>query len=258
MQSLFTRFSDSIGHLFSGNTREDIIDSSSKTVRSDYINATIADLYLNAWATDFRKSWGRLIFGAFGRFPVIFNIPDSSRYTANGKMYELVDDVWLRQNLYCYEQIIPLNLQSKRKEYMKEDLNRYFGYLYGTTVHVEQKKIECYKIVRIGSLAKIKSKGGSCITYGSDKKNTVTVFKDTDLTTPLRAMCYSIFPNEATIVSDETHYTGNVDISYPKNLNNVADFRKILNAYGLDIVKSEIFLPFLVFDEKQNELKKAE
>src|SRR5690606_37565492 len=64
---------------------------------------------------------------------------------------------WSRQNLYSYEYIFPSAHAPRAHEYMKADLDRFFGY----DVRMEKRKVECFLLKTTGTQhQRLQTKGG--------------------------------------------------------------------------------------------------
>jgi thiol-disulfide isomerase/thioredoxin len=252
--SMVLKFSDEIGAPSNTNIVENKIDSFTKTIRNTYANSTILNLYI--YSTKKYLDDPKVMFGR----RTILLVNDTSQYSDEQGWYGGVQtDRTIRKSRFSYEQIVPIsfskNLQSK---YMLEDLNRFFSVFTGVEGKIEKRKINCYLLIRTSKEDKIKTQGlKSRIEYlnnnGNDSCSIINYnFVGFEVRNILRTMAIFAGLTNNDILIDETGYTGHVDLMLPaaSHAENINQFRKTLQQYGLDIIKGEREISMLVLEEK--------
>lgn len=145
---------------------------------------------------------------------------------------------------YCYEFMLPEAVP--RKEFFKfmlEDLNHYFN----TYAVVEKRLVPCWTLVRINNGDKrLETIGGEVAGAFTGKISNLPV---SYLVRYLNTF-YQVEP-----IIDETGFTKNIDmiLDFDRNINKYPDIigiRKVLQLYGLDLVKTERELDVLVIKDK--------
>lgn len=165
---------------------------------------------------------------------------------------------------YCYEQVTPLSMtEEKRRQYMVEDLNRYFSTNLGTVVNIEQRETACYILVRTSSIDRVKMTNEKAsfqvtnVVYeGSKAKQYVAI----DLVSALNQIIHSnqhlanlLQENKKHerpwLIANETGWDGsrNIDITLPaEGLLTIGDLRKVLKQYDLDLIEGKRTFDFIV------------
>jgi hypothetical protein len=262
--SFFTAHNNEYAALTGGRV-EGIKDSAFGTIRNTFVNREAIELYAALFKESLQNFTNKVIL--YNGPPTLgfsFFVKDTLRYTfefnALHKEKELTDKDFVKSRV-CYEQITPINLTNKeRKEYMLEDLNRYFGALYGAKGGLEKIKIPCFVLVRTTKEDKLATQ-----TKGSDYKIEPITERGMRLVRyhnrPLKECIASALrqmmanpQNTFTLLLDETEYKNNVDIVLPveQELGD-APFEKIresLAPYGLDIIQTEREMEMVVIREK--------
>ncbi|MBN8836340.1 MAG: TlpA family protein disulfide reductase [Sphingobacteriia bacterium] len=157
-----------------------IIDSITNTQSRYFINQDLLYLYEQALSGTWKIPSDVLycalpFYNGGGGLAVFSKGVDTANYSSREELTgRRSTDKDLRKSEYCYEQVVPLDLPDKKKrQYMLEDLNRYFEQRLGTTVVVEKRKIPCYVLVRLAAEDKISSPAGS-----SDESGVSVLEKD--------------------------------------------------------------------------------
>lgn len=249
-----------------GDKIEALIDSNSRTVRSTYINREILDLYTTAYENILKNDISNLVFSKncyenhsldFFSFLVkdttkytfeFIRMDNKSKYGANNN-----DSNYIKSK-FCYEQIIPIGKnENEFKEIMLENLNQYFGYLYNLKVSVEERIIPCYLVVNklknikhISTPGKLDSvfyvKGVKMIRhYNSNLKYTIRwALLDT---------FYKVTGNQKMFIFDETGIKDDIDfdLTDSASIHSIEDLRKSLQINGLDIIKGNKKIKYIVF-----------
>lgn len=253
--SAFSGFDDKSAPYF-GRSITNQVDSATHTIRNSFLNTDILKLY--QFAVKETLDDQRIMAGT----RVIISVADTSMYTTDRKYFTRhLTDRDYRKCQFSYEQITPLGLsETLRKQYMLEDLNRYFNNLKGVKATVEEKKMHCYVLVRTSSVDKIKARGDFAAperTVVNGKKR--ILYRGATLRNYFGLPGGDIgFINKKFfapnyILLDETAYNDKIDIELPDPYdtnNNFEDLRKALQEYDLDIVKQERKVKMLVIQEK--------
>jgi hypothetical protein len=191
---------------------------------------------------------------------------DSSHYSASklGPNYLRNEDDII-PGKYCYEQVTPLSMsEEQRRQYMVEDLNRYFGASFGTIVNLEQRETACYTLVRTSSLDKAKMVNEKApfqvtnVVYeGSNAKHYVAIGLASALSQTIRSnkhLANLLQENKMHempwLITNETGWDGfrDIEITLPvEGLNTIADLRKALKKYDLDLIEGKRIFDFIVF-----------
>ncbi|TWI20346.1 TlpA family protein disulfide reductase [Sphingobacterium siyangense] len=145
-----------------------------------------------------------------------------------------------KSNFYNYELIIPEEKADSLYYYMLADLNRYSEY----TGTIEKRMVDCLVLVRTSKQDKLKSKGGQ-------QKNTFPASPSILINQKIEAMLNLISDeNFITLpIVDETGYNDNVDIEV-SDIKNLANFKKELNRYDLDLIPAKRSLNMFVIKDK--------
>lgn len=195
-------------------------------------NKTIKSLYITAL-------FGNAL-GTINANIVSVEIPDSSlSYLVNGKNPTLIDtvfeeSVWKRQQRYSYEIKVPSTLARQRFQLMLNELNNYFGSLYGIEGVVEKRNRKCLALVSISDTISIMSKGGkpgvSENRFYLKVQNSRINYLIAHLIKPLQ-----LYPP----IVDETNLTQKIDIELKCDLTNLSSVNLELKKYGLQLIEKE-------------------
>jgi thiol-disulfide isomerase/thioredoxin len=257
--SIITNYIDSLGNEGGGPILLDQMDSAAQTVRNTYINCDLLTLYQLA-SNDLIEveNSPRMIAGE----RLMLLVKDTLQYSSDRMYYKgkMTDDVFVRSK-FCYEQIRPIRLSAiELKQYMLQDLNQYFGVLYGTSGKIERRRIPCWILIRSSISDKLQHTAAGKVRKvsqrGNEKKmnqNEGEEFKE------VISSFFRVLPrvtknilSHGDIIIDETGYSGKVDMIFPswEDLKNVDDVKKALRKYNLDLVQGERELNVLVIEEK--------
>ncbi|MBL0744846.1 TlpA family protein disulfide reductase [Chryseolinea lacunae] len=213
-QSLLT------GYLEGVQPRYDIIrDREGRITRVSMPNAWIQFMFALAWSDDTRY---------FNRSRIVLEVkhPENVVSSAQGEAFR----AWLKNNSWCYELIVPPHLSTHVFEIMRQDMTRLFPQYQAV---VEKRAVPTLALVRTSAVDKIKSRGSvaenSDDGFGLSFTNAGVGFLVTQLNYYLQHLKIPVI--------DNTGYTGNVDIKLDATLSNVADIRRALAAYDLDLVE---------------------
>lgn len=249
--SFFSNFSDDLGEAW-GNNIINVWDSVSGTIRNTFANTQALDLYEHAASIAVGDS--NILSGR--RIVLLTN--DTSRYTDDQNWYSGPrTDKGQRKCRFCYEQVTPASLpNATRLQYMLNDLNRYFGIMYGTEGKIEKRKISCWTLIRTSNQDKVSSSiaGAEGIEFIDQKGVTMNHYSNYTLKQLFESLIQSnnkLF-SATDIIVNETGLTNKVDITLPdpaKYIQNIENLKSALNKYDLDIVRSEKEISLLVIKE---------
>lgn len=235
---------------------EGMIDSSQNTIRNTYVNVDAIELYRIALRDLIKESWKKNLVGIGNMWEgVKLMTSDTTRYTTHNTDFVTTDSTF-RKNTLCYEQILSLKVSKKKqKQYLLEDLNRYYGALYGAEGEIERREVLCWAVVRNSDSDKLQTKSKSnSYKYTTVIRNGKTFinYQNTDLADPLSIVFNYLFKDSLTIVIDETNYTDKVDIELPalKEIETIVDIKNALRKYDLDIILVKRQFDFIVIKEK--------
>ena len=151
---------------------------------------------------------------------------------------------WQAKNSYCYELIVPDPLKNELFNVAVNDLERLFPQYQAS---VKPQAQMCMVLVRTSETDKMKSKGGSPVAdfnpFGFKLQN----FPLARLTAQLNVIYMQKSPFW---ISDETGYTGPVDIAVSADLSSFDALNKALEPYGLKYVQKSIMVDKLIIDDK--------
>jgi len=157
---------------------------------------------------------------------------------------------WFNENGFNYELQVPRLMEMRQKKFdiMAEDLNRYFGALYGINGKIEKRKVKCLVMIRTSNEEKLKTQGVVAermgTQFGWSLKNVPLEVLINDLRRPLQ-----MFPP----LVDETAYTGNIDIELNCNLSKLDELNRELGRYGLQLIEAEREIDMIVIKSIQNQ-----
>jgi thiol-disulfide isomerase/thioredoxin len=207
-----------------------IVDSGRQTVRLSRSNSTIIQLFTNA-ITHIRGQMDLQndpVLG-FGK-QIILEVRDSANYFFSKSLLKYRED-WMNAHSFCYEEVIPLDRFDHLYDFMLSDLTRYF-HIKGSVV---KKKMNCYALVRIDSMDRIKSTGNKILDYDSFDSS-MTQLYHFNITHLIRLMNVAN-KHMPFLFVDETNYKLPVDMEIKSRLDDIVSLRKELKEkYGLDLI----------------------
>jgi thiol-disulfide isomerase/thioredoxin len=185
------------------------------------------------------------------RNTVILKVPDRSRYLFPKNKADIEE--WMTKNTYCYDLLVPPSESAHLYQFMQQDLERYFG----VRVTIEKRKVQSLELVRAGRDDKLKTKGGNPglvdFTKGGkfiwNYRNKPFHYVFMGIKNYLES---NLCPEP---LVDKTGYKGNVDIEFDVNIfrrHNLAEMRKALLKYGLDIRLRKVKMPVLVIEAEKD------
>ncbi|MBB2146804.1 redoxin family protein [Pedobacter sp. LMG 31464] len=255
--SIITSYSpdlaDPLGKIF-----ENRIDSLAGTIRNSLINFRLVDLYQYAFS-DHLKYFNKINLNANRTNQIVLFVKDTLNYSIAFKDFNKLTDLDLQKSSYSYESILPQKTpNSVRKEYMLQDLNRYFSYKLGAFGELKKIDVKCLVLIRTSNVDKLKA-----INTTRDVRDTLIenkafrIYKGCEMREVIRT---TIFDDENNpllkdrILLDETFYQGKIDMIMPIILSKqhitLDDLRKSLIKYDLDIVEKTRLVERIVISEK--------
>ncbi|MES2329675.1 MAG: TlpA disulfide reductase family protein [Bacteroidota bacterium] len=208
-------------------------DSSKGLVRMYRPNNSIFSLYQEA-------------FKVMRKYPrVLFEVKNWGAFKSPGID---VTDTWLEKNMFSYELCVPEKEESQMGIFMQQDLNRFFGGLYGIEGTIEKRKIKSFVLIQTKE-GLLKTNGEKSNYRNSDGLKVYTNYTFGDFSNSLKESLEDMTRPIAFI--DETGFTGNVDIQFKGDMRSLQNVRNQLQQYGLDIIESEREIEVLVIKDKK-------
>lgn len=228
------------------------VDILNNTSRNTFINWTILELFHEAFKEQkvLSSTKSKYIFNPFYRG--MLEVKDSLRYS-NSYGREIVDTAYVK-SMFCYEQNYPLHISADSAQgMMAEDLNTYFGKLYGTYGRMEKRSLPCYVIV------KSSGKNYNRLLSRSEDYKETRLMKNGKNFIKYQAISFTdIFDynlrkkldTSKTMLINESGIKGDtkIDIDLPVNAS-LTDIKQVLRAYGLDIIERNTEVELLVISD---------
>lgn len=253
--SFFTKYNDDFANAGAKCYIEKKMDSISGVLRNCYVNMSVLELYDMALKRQVRKMQVNDIYTGNEWPRYLLLVKDTTRYTTSFIPGLEITDLDYRKCSFTYEQILPMNVhEHEAREYMLQDLNRFFGALYGVEGRIEKRKIFCYVLVRTSEQDKLnKAKTNSLAVIDQNNKK-LKHYIDRGLKSVLNSISLSIFKENRNIFLDETGYSGKVNMLLPdsKEIHSLEDLRNALKPYDLDVLKQEREIEMVVIKENDD------
>lgn len=243
---------------YAGGYTDTIIDANLNTVRSTYINQTILNLYVRAFDETFARNSKRLIFQRnSGIWPFLsLYVNDTMRYTDIHKSALHRTDQDFIKSRYCYEQVVPATMtEEKRKAYMLEQLNDYFGKAYDVQGNLEKRTLSYYAVVKLSTARKlsVQAKRTSGLKKSTNGETTDKMF-NSSLPSAIRAVLS--FNQADILLLDESGLNGKVNIILPSKIESIEELARALKEYDLDVIQRTDEFEFVVIKERGYKLSK--
>ncbi len=205
-----------------------------KNVRIKVYNLNLTSLVKLAYGGEFQSIHDFSMNPFDHKSRIILNVKDTVPYIYPKDYTEF--DEWKKENLFCYELLVPPSKSGQIFEFMQQDLRRYF-HIIGK---IQKRKMKCLVLKREeGEIDKLKTKGGafkSAMDYNTHFLSISNGF----MGILLDRLQNNTFRKDPRPVIDETRYTGKIDIDLNANMyNDPEGVRKELNKYGLYLVEEE-------------------
>jgi thiol-disulfide isomerase/thioredoxin len=256
--SSITSFSDEYN--YAGAFVINQINKTDQTLRNAILNQDIANLYMYAVMNqkELQLQRASILNGNSIRQILKCEVSSPSNYSKSFLSKEDFTDEWIRKSMFCYEQITPFGIaDSDRGQFMLEDLNRFFGNLYGIAGKLEKRKVQCWVIITNSLAGKLASKSeqSKVIRFDQGDKKMVRFTKQKIGQILKEYLSYNVaasFPqNDSLLILDETGFKSEVDIELPEKVESIDHLKTALAPYGMDIVNVERERYFLVIQEKK-------
>jgi hypothetical protein len=152
-------------------------------------------------------------------------------------------------NCWCYHLITPTMPDSQLKKIVRSDLKRYFG----LSAQMERQKKNCWVLTAEDSLL-IKSKGGKYKASYEIKTFTLNM-TNAPISEVESRFIYNILEYSPFPFIDETHYSGNVDITLEDiQFNDILSINKALAKYKMKLQLEEREINILVIGESKESM----
>jgi thiol-disulfide isomerase/thioredoxin len=155
---------------------------------------------------------------------------------------------WLDKNRYSYETQVSISEEKQVRSYMQQDISRFLKSATTMEVVIEKRKVTAL-IVVTKEASLLKTAGGK--SFGK-KEQRQFVCQNQPFKYFLNDILYSFEDmSKPRIIIDETGYKGNIDMTLTGDLDDIANIKKQLPAYGLDIIQEERTIDVLVIKDKK-------
>jgi len=162
----------------------------------------------------------------------------------------LKDPNWKATNRWCYELILPEELQSRGYELMREDLDRFFS---GYRVALAKREVECYglEVVEAGKLPGTRG-GKSAIDHGPSG----ITMENAELGSLVKCLQLFYYVAGKPIV-DLTGLAGRTDLVIDADPTDVGAMNEQLARYGLKISLAKRWIDMIVIAKVKGSNKEA-
>jgi len=224
-QSLFTRYIPGIGRL--GQVTDD-------QGRLKYVALDVSPAGMYVWATT--RKYGE-IYWLKNRLLITATQKDKINPS---KQPGYAPEV--RPYFFCYELIVPASQKKDAPIIMMDDLNRFFGSLYRIHGDVEKVKTKCWVLRRKRNIPDITSKKGPS---KMENKDGYSLWQNEPFAKFFYSLSY-ITQHQPYPLIDKTGIKGNVDISLPASVNDIASLKHYLEKYNFTLTLEESEVSMIV------------
>lgn len=154
-----------------------------------------------------------------------------------------------RKNVFCYELLLP------KKYYSEEDIRAIlindFDRFFRIKSRIENRVTNCLALKRTSKVDKIKSKANE-LKWTSDETAWIMHMQYT----PMTQITNWLEELTSLPIIDETNYKSKVDITLPATSQNsvtLAELKKILNKYDLDLIEVTRKIPMLILTDTRQQ-----
>jgi thiol-disulfide isomerase/thioredoxin len=200
-RSVLTKYIEGVG-----NTSGVLKNNDDKIIRFFMLNTPPVGLLRAAYPGELNRSANEIINESGNKIAVI---------PASDSLYT---------NSFCYDLIIPPSTIKEMRNYIQEDIKRYFG----LEVLTEKRKIKCIVLRKTDQINRIISKGAEPDL--DINKTSIKKFMTNQPVTVLIHLLNNLPATRSVPVINETNLSANIDMELPPNL------------YGLTIGSLESFL----------------
>ena len=162
---------------------------------------------------------------------------------------------WKLKHAYTYELVLPSSMAKNAYQYMQQDIMRYFN----LKVTREKRWIKCYALTLLDKKKKPANVPDKNVFAELNNYDRFLYLNDAPISTLIKilnypALSYKSFDSEIPPIIDRTGYRGNVSIRISSEVldsRNIAGFRKALNNYNLDLIKTTQLTTVLIISAKK-------
>lgn len=151
-----------------------------------------------------------------------------------------------RGKYYCYELIVPVELNDRTGELMLEDLNRFFGARYHLRGTIEKRTVKCWALRKTNAFKELTSSGLTPETSPGEQ-NTI-VYHNQPFSQFYQAIV-GLYSHDPLPVIDQTGITSNIDITVPTTEKDIRKFSASLEKYGLCLEQDSCRIDMLVIKQ---------
>ena len=213
-------------------------------------NVMIETLYQSAYSTSNKPFQGLNRPESYLMFPsrTIWEAHDSTLYFWHGRSSESWKEVADSMKYFCYELILPRSESLELTDYVIQDLNRYFGNLYGIEAKKEKRSVKCWVLTR---------KGENMITYDTTVKKEFKIDKDSHT---IHIQNYSLADfmfwwlsfhlyRSTVPVIDESGYTGMFNVDIKADPEDISSMSRALSKYGFELRLEQRELEMIIIED---------
>lgn len=248
--SFFTSFNNHYAVNSSNHTAFNQVELTNGSTRNTFINCKISYLYFEAFKS---KLWNNTKYIVMPNL-FLYDVRDTLRY--EDKFIDVLDlkDTTYIKSRFCYEQVYPKYISNEQsKKMMAEDLNDYFGKMYGTYGRMERRSIPGYVIIKRSgdNFKKLFSKAKEYREIEFVKNGKMRVkYEGVEFKGLFDSIVRGELIARKKMLVNETNIDGNtkIDIEFPFNAT-LTDIKQALKPYGLDIIEKNIEVELLVISD---------
>ena len=151
-----------------------------------------------------------------------------------------------RDNYYCYELIVPIELKNQAGELMLEDLNRFFGTRYHVRGTIEPRTVKCWALRKTEGFIE-QASPNSVSEVITEEPNLLVYHKQ-----PFSKFYHTLaglYRHDLYPVIDQTGITSEIDITFPIGEKDIRKFSGCLEKYGLHLVPDSCEIDMLVIKQ---------
>lgn len=248
--SIVTPYTDEI---FPSQNELSFTDSVSGTKTRSFINQMLVDLYWEALKAENIQNLSVLKKGFFSLNGPRFDLSvlpkdvDTTKFSEYFDRDKKVAELDYVSHRYCYEQTVSLSTsRQKQRDYMLEDLNRYFEDKLSVRGHLERRKINCYLLKEAPAVY-----GKSAKDTAGSKRTLSNVLSELGANKPFRRFLLDQkAEGKPYIIFSETNPKISESIKLPVNeIRDIETLRAFLKKLHIEVVEVEREFNFLVFEK---------
>jgi thiol-disulfide isomerase/thioredoxin len=181
----------------------------------------------------------------------LWEAKDSSLYNWIGRPEKDWGKVPSDKKYFSYELILPIDDSMNINTFALQDLNRYFGPLYGIQGIIEKRKTKCYVLIRTSTINRIASKGGKPEMEIDNDKNLIHIRNNTLNSFMMFWQSFQMYHTPTPII-DETGYNMPVDLEIQSNIRDIASLNQALQKYDLEFKLTDRDLDMIIIKDIRN------